>query len=165
MAPETGTEIFQKLITDHSALIHDAGCGTGQVGQLLTSAGYNNIHGSDFSEDMLEVAKSRDCYRSLVQADYAQPVDFESESVDGVICIGVYRKSFKEYFLSEMLRILKPGGCIVFSCRPVYFEEVADAVKALHVDQRIAKSSVTCDDYMRGQQASAFYVALHKALQ
>ena len=146
-------------------MIHDAGCGTGQVGQLLASAGFDNIHGSDFSVDMLNVARSRDCYQSLVRADYSQAIELESESVDGVISIGVYRKSFKNVFIDEMLRILKPGGCLVFSCRPVYFEEVADSVKALHLDQRLSKSSVTFDDYMLGQKASAYYFALHKAHQ
>ncbi len=112
---------------------------------------------------MLGVAKSRDCYRSLVRADFTQTLAFESESVDGIISIGVYTKRFKGKFLDEMLRILKPGGCIVFSCRPVYFEEVSDSVKMLHVEQRLSKSSVVFDDYMLGQKASAYYVALHKA--
>ncbi len=163
VAPKIGTAIFQQLITDTGALIHDAGCGTGQVGQLLSSAGYSNIHGSDFSEDMLGVARARDCYRSLVQADYSRLLEFESESVDGVISIGVYRKSFKENFLDEMLRVLRPGGCMVFSCRPVYFEEVFDSVKELHVDLRLSGSSVMFDDYMLGQKASAYYFTLHKA--
>ena len=162
VAPKIGTAILQQLVTDHGSLIHDAGCGTGQVGQLLSSSGYSNIHGSDFSEDMLGVAKSRDCYCSLVQADYSQPLQFKSESVNGIISIGVYRKSFKDVFISEMLRILKPGGCMVFSCRPVYFEEVSDSVKALHVDLRLSKSSVVFDDYMLGQKASAYYFSLHK---
>lgn len=165
VAPKIGTAILQQHISDHSAVIHDAGCGTGQVGQLLTAAGFSNIHGSDFSEDMLNVARSRDCYQSLVQADYSQALEFASDSVDGVISIGVYRKSFKNIFIDEMLRILKPGGCLVFSCRPVYFEEVADSVKALHVDLRLSKSSVTFDDYMLGQKASAYYFTLHKAHQ
>ena len=130
---------------------------------MLASAGYSNVHGSDFSEDMLGVAKSRECYQSLVQADFTKALEFETKSVDGIISIGVYSKRFKDKFLNEMLRVLKPGGCIVFSCRLVYFEEVSESVKALHIDERLAKSSFTFDDYMLGQKASAYYVALHKS--
>ena len=112
---------------------------------------------------MLGVAKSRECYQSLVQADFTKELEFETKSVDGIISIGVYSKRFKDKFLNEMLRVLKPGGCIVFSCRLVYFEEVSESVKALHIDERLAKSSFTFDDYMLGQKASAYYVALHKS--
>lgn len=163
MAPAIGVSIFRQFVTRSDAVIHDAGCGTGQVGKLLASAGYSNLHGSDFSEDMLGVAQRRGCYASLVQADYTRPLELDSNSVDGIISIGVYTKRFKHTFLEQMLRILRPGGCMVFSCRPLYFEEVADAVKALHVAGELLKSSVAYDDYMTGQQASAYYVALHKS--
>jgi len=162
VAPKIGIDIFQQLNIDKHAVIHDAGCGTGQVGQLLTAAGFTNIHGSDFSDDMLAVANSRGCYRSLVQADYTQPLEFESESADAIISIGVYTKRFKNKFLAEMLRMLKPGGFMVFSCRPLYYDEVAASVKDLHIDQRVSKSVVVYADYMVGQKASAFYVTLEK---
>ena len=147
---------------DQSAVVHDAGCGTGQVGELLTAEGYTNLHGSDFSKDMLNVAAGRECYQSLVQADYTEPLDFTDNSVDAIISIGVYTKRFKNNFIPEMMRMLKPGGCMVFSCRPLYFDEVADAVKALHQQEKLYKSVVAYDDYMVGQKAAAFYVGLVK---
>ena len=61
-----------------------------------------------------------------------------------------------------MLRILVPSGYLLFTCRPLYFEEVADSVKQLHADERINFSSVRYDDYMVGQSAKAFYVTLQK---
>jgi len=165
VAPVVGVALFQDWISDKSAVIHDAGCGTGQVGKLLTASGYTTIHGSDFSNDMLAVAKSRGCYLSLVQADYTEPLEFKSDSVDGIISIGVYTKRFKNNFLAEMLRMLKPGGCMIFSCRPVYFDEVADSIKELHQTNEISRSSIMYDDYMTGQQASAFYIALQKTVK
>lgn len=163
VAPVVGVSIFKRLINATDAIIHDAGCGTGQVGRLLASAGYTNIHGSDFSEDMLGVARQRGCYESLVQADYTMPLDFKSSCTDGIISIGVYTKRFKQNFIIEMLRMLKPGGWLVFSCRPLYFEEVADSIKELHKEEVISKSSVILDDYMIGQAASAYYVSLCKS--
>ncbi len=163
VAPAVGVSIFKQLNIPDDARIHDAGCGTGQVGSLLASAGFGNLHGSDFSDDMLAVAGGRGCYQSLVQADYTKPLEFSSNSVDGIISIGVYTKRFKNNFLKEMLRMLNPGGWMVFSCRPLYFDEVADSLKSLHKAGAILKSSIVYDDYMLGQGASAYYISLCKS--
>lgn len=162
VAPLIGVSLFKDRVADKNAVIHDAGCGTGQVGKLLKASGYRNLHGSDFSSDMLAIAKSIGCYLSLVQADYTESLDFKSNSVDGIISIGVYTKRFKNKFIPEILRMLKPGGCLLFSCRPVYCDEVAESVKVLHQQNEISKSSVIYDDYMIGQNASAYYIALQK---
>ena len=111
---------------------------------------------------MLKVAGAADCYQSLTVADYTKPVEMKDNTYDAIISIGVYSKRFKQIFLNEMLRILKAGGTILFSCRPVYYDEVADTVKAMHAEQLIVQSSVVYDDYMTGQQARAYYVSLQK---
>ena len=59
--------------------------------------------------------------------------------------------------------MLKPGGYLLFTCRPLYFEEVAESVKELHINELLYMSSVTLDDYMLGQNASAYYVVLQKS--
>lgn len=162
VAPQIGCSMFSQLV-DKTARIHDAGCGTGLVGRLLTDLGYANIDGSDFSQHMLAQAKATDRYQHLQQADYSGPVELPNDGYDAVISIGVYTKRFKQHFLNEMLRIIKPGGHLLFSCRPLYYEEVANLVKQLHLDEKIDRSSVKHDDYMIGQKATAFYVILTKA--
>ena len=162
VAPNVGVSLFEQLVENRNVNILDAGCGTGQVGRLLHQRGYRNIAGSDFSEDMLKVAGAADCYQSLTVADYTKPVEVKDNTYDAIISIGVYSKRFKQIFLNEMLRILKAGGTILFSCRPVYYDEVADTVKAMHAEQLIVQSSVVYDDYMTGQQARAYYVSLQK---
>jgi len=164
VAPQVGVDLFEKLLEVPGANIHDAGCGTGQVGKLLHERGYRNIYGSDFSEDMLNVARTASCYKSLTQADFTERLKVADNYFDGIISIGVYTKRFKQIFLAEMLRTLKPGGVMLFSCRPLYYDEVADTVKALHAEEVISKSSVVNESYMVGQQASAYYISLHKAL-
>lgn len=162
VAPNVGVSLFEQLVENRNVNILDAGCGTGQVGRLLHQRGYRNIAGSDFSEDMLKVAGAADCYQSLTVADYTKPVEVKDNTYDAIISIGVYSKRFKQIFLNEMLRILKADGTILFSCRPVYYDEVADTVKAMHAEQLIVQSSVVYDDYMTGQQARAYYVSLQK---
>ena len=163
VAPQVGTSLLRECVPDHSAVVHDAGCGTGLVGKLLSSLGYQHIDGSDFSDDMLAQAKATDSYRQLQQADYSAPIEIPDGSYDAVISIGVYTKRFRQHFLTEMLRIIKPGSHLVFSARPLYFDEVAEQVKQLHIDEHIARSSVLHDDYLIGQNAKAFYLTLQKS--
>ena len=44
------------------------GCGTGLVGQKLKAEGFTSavVVGYDMSEEMLEVAKQKDCYDKLI---------------------------------------------------------------------------------------------------
>ena len=133
------------------------------VGKLLTELGYNHIDGSDFSPDMLEQAKDTGCYRALQKSDYSEAIEIPDSSYDSTISIGVYTKRFKQNFLREMLRITRPGGYLLFSCRPVYFAEIAEQVLQLHVDDTIDVSTVRKDDYMVGQRAVAYYISLQKA--
>ena len=50
----------------------DAGCGTGLSGPYLRALGYDAIEGLDFSEKMLALARQRNAYRALTQADARQ---------------------------------------------------------------------------------------------
>jgi len=162
VAPKVGVAKFTDLVSDRRARVHDAGCGTGLVGKLLSELGYQNIDGSDFSQDMLSQAKETGCYKNLHREDYSGSVSFPDQNYDGIISIGVYTKRFKRHFIDEMLRILKPGGFLVFSCRPLYFEEVGLQVMQQHQTDTIKGSNVTKDHYITGQDASAYYVSLQK---
>ena len=66
------------LIPDRQARILDAGCGTGLVGRRLQQAGYTQIHGSDYSEKMLDEARATGAYVSLVQHDLTRPVETDA---------------------------------------------------------------------------------------
>jgi predicted TPR repeat methyltransferase len=47
-------------------------CGTGLVGQALGEKGFRNIYGCDISEKMLEIAETKNIYRSLDQFELGQ---------------------------------------------------------------------------------------------
>lgn len=162
VAPGIGVGKLAELLENKQALIHDAGCGTGQVGALLAQLGYTNIHGSDFSAQMLEKAALLGCYQQLCSVDFGAPVKLDTNSYDAVISIGVYTKRFKQYFIDEMIRIVRPGGYFVFSCRELYFDEVMELSTSLIKNKTIVSMVVDFDDYMVGQGASAYYIVLKK---
>lgn len=162
VAPRIGVKLLSERLGDKSALIHDAGCGTGLVGTLLSQLGYNQLHGSDFSSSMLEKALLTGHYTDLQTLDFTGPIDIASNSYDAVISIGVYNKRFDQHFIAEMIRIVRPEGQFVFSCRELYVEEVMSAVSSLLKAKSVTSVTIVHDDYMTGQDASAYYLSIEK---
>ena len=166
VAPQLGSAIFAELLPRKDALIYDAGCGTGLVGFHLSQLGYHKIDGADFSPDMLGKAKQLAVYKQLMTADFCAPISTETNVYDGLISIGVYSSRFSEYFLPEMIRILKPSAPMVFSCRPHYFEgDVQIQLENLVASQKITELTVLEKSYMLAQNANAFYISFKKADQ
>jgi demethylmenaquinone methyltransferase / 2-methoxy-6-polyprenyl-1,4-benzoquinol methylase len=92
---------------DDSAL--DVCCGTGDLAESLAAVGARTV-GCDFSSAMLAVAKSRKPHLNYVQAD-ALRLPFEDSRFD-VVTIGYGLRNLADFRhgISELLRVLKPGG-------------------------------------------------------
>lgn len=164
VAPQLGTTMFAELMPNKDALIYDAGCGTGRVGQKLAGLGFTRIHGVDFSPNMLAKAGSLNVYEKLLTADFCTPLATETNSYDGLISIGVYSSRFKTNFLAEMVRILKPGGPMLFSCRPHYFEgDVKIQLDKMTAGQLITDLAIAKKPYMQAQGAHAHYISFRKS--
>ena len=104
------------------AVVLDAGCGTGLVGQLLAKARKFQIDGVDYSQSMLDEAQAKGCYRALQQVDLNQPLQIAADSYDAVICIGTFTLGHvRPEALHEMLRITKSGGQICFTVRDEFW--------------------------------------------
>ena len=80
---------LEALVRDRQARILDAGCGTGLVGRRLQQAGYKEIHGSDYSQKMLDEAHASGAYRRLQQHDLTHPVETD-QLYDAAIVVGVF---------------------------------------------------------------------------
>ncbi len=90
----------------------DVACGTGDMCLELLKQGYS-VTGVDLSEEMMVIAR-----RKAPEATYlignAESLPFEEETFDAVTCaFGVRNFVHLEKGLSEMLRVLKPGGRMV----------------------------------------------------
>jgi len=164
VAPAIATECFITLLPDKSSLVYDAGCGTGLIGQRLKQAGYNRLHGADFSAEMLEIAKKGLIYESLRLADYSKQLpELADNSYDGIISVGVYCTGFRSHFLNEMVRILKPGGALVFTSRSHFFQgEIEDDLNRLERCGAIVELNVSLQPYMQAQGTDAYYISARK---
>jgi uncharacterized SAM-dependent methyltransferase/ubiquinone/menaquinone biosynthesis C-methylase UbiE len=114
------------------AAVLDAGAGTGAAGVELNKLGFGNLTAVDLSTEMLERADAKGVYQHLVQADLGLPLDpFPSSHFDAAILVGVF--SFGQapaHALDEIVRVVKPGGVVVFTMRTDFFEQDAMGVRS-----------------------------------
>jgi demethylmenaquinone methyltransferase / 2-methoxy-6-polyprenyl-1,4-benzoquinol methylase len=102
----------------------DVCCGTGDLGlRIAQHLGKNgSVTGLDFSENMLAVAQAREsaarsrltCSKlEWIQGD-AQQLPFQDDSFDGaIISFGLRNLTDLQRGVSEMSRVVKPGGKVV----------------------------------------------------
>jgi demethylmenaquinone methyltransferase / 2-methoxy-6-polyprenyl-1,4-benzoquinol methylase len=91
-------------------LVLDACCGTGDLAVAARKAGAGEVVGVDFSERMLERARSKAPEIEWIQADVLA-LPFEDASFDSVVVgFGVRNVDDLEAGLRELRRVLRPEG-------------------------------------------------------
>jgi predicted TPR repeat methyltransferase len=91
----TGTNTIADLLCEHtadidSARILDAGCGTGAVAARLKAHGFGLIDGVDLSPEMLSIAKAKQLYQTLIEADLNQPLDLPHAPYTAIVSAGTF---------------------------------------------------------------------------
>ena len=128
-APQRVVEVLVKYLPKDAKIL-DAGVGTGLVGKILHQQGYSNLEGMDMSAGMLKKAQEKNVYTALHQKVMGEPLGFASDSFDGVVSVAVltYGHAPSSSF-DELIRIVKPGGYIIFPLLPDFYEESDFKVK------------------------------------
>ena len=121
--PKETVNTFKKYAKNKDILIFDAGCGTGLVGKELKKFGYNNFHGADLSQTLLD-SVPKDLYKKLDKIDLNQSIKTEDNFYDAVMCVGTFTFGHvKSNALDEFLRITKNKGLICFTINEGIHEE------------------------------------------
>jgi SAM-dependent methyltransferase len=100
----------------------ELGAGTGETGFAAAAILGDNgrLISTDFSPEMVEVARRRGTELSLGNVDYrvvdAERIELDSGSVDGVLCQSAYMLvADPAAALAETRRVLRPGGRLALS--------------------------------------------------
>jgi predicted TPR repeat methyltransferase len=126
VAPAVASDKLHALLPDTSIRILDAGCGTGLAGVELNKRGYQNVDGMDLSPDMLTMARRKEVYDDLREADMTERLDYPDNAYDAIICVGAFTHAHVgPQGFDELVRITRPGGGIVATVH----EDVWDADK------------------------------------
>ena len=93
--------------------------------EVLAEAGFAvKFDGLDYSQGMLEVAQEKGNYEQLVQGDLTKALAFRDSEYCGVVSSGTFLQGHVgAEAIPELTRILRPGGCMVFSVRPTFWED------------------------------------------
>jgi len=135
----------------------DIGCGSGVYLEELLHMGFEAC-GMDISEEMLAVSRTRlagavaEQRLHLAQGD-VEHIPFESNAFDLVICIGVFGYLLSdEAAITEILRVLKPGGFLLLNLTNMYSLSDADfvlrrKVRSLFTSAPAPEAALPCPDY------------------
>ena len=130
------TGLVGRNLNDYDARILDAGCGTGNMAQILHQVGYRNLDGLDPSEGMLEIAKKKDIYQQLFPMYLDAKIDLPDNSYDAVVAAGVLTHGHAPpESLDGILQVTRPRGLIVFSMSKIAYEEMGFKAKMDMLDQ------------------------------
>ena len=139
LSPKKISIFFNKYAKSTDTPILDVGAGTGLVGEFLYRTGNKKIIGIDISPEMLEQAKSKECYSSLMEADVTRKIPLKSNSIGAVVSAGTFTHGHvgPDAF-DELLRITKPGGLFVLSINSKVFVKDGFQEKFLRIKNSIS---------------------------
>lgn len=122
----------------------DLGCGAGRVSIGLWRLGYESVAGADKAEEMVrearEIAECLGCPVRFERQD-ATALGYADASFDGVVfafngLMQIPGRAARRRALSEIARVLRPGGALLFStldrADPLYARVFADAANPEH---------------------------------
>ena len=121
--PAVAAGMVARYVRPDSGCILDAGAGTGLIGEVLSLLGYRDLVAIDISQDMLDIARARGVYDEARQMVLGERLDFPDDEFSAVVSMGVMTVGHAPPdCLDELVRVVHPGGHLIFSISdPVFF--------------------------------------------
>ena len=114
--PRRCAEALARHLSHKDAKILDSGCGTGLSGLAFRAQGFTNLYGNDLSQEMIDIATTRDIYKNVTVVDLNNALDFEAGTYDVIAAVGVISVGHAPASaIAEMFDKLVAGGIFVYS--------------------------------------------------
>jgi predicted TPR repeat methyltransferase len=121
--PSICLALLARHVPGGSSPLLDAGAGTGLVGEWLGIIGYPEVEALDISRGMLDIAARKKVYSRLHRAALGSPLPFADHHFAAIVSAGVFTTGHVgAEGLDELLRICRPGGCIVLTIKTTLWE-------------------------------------------
>ena len=114
--PRRCAQALARHCDDKNAVILDIGCGTGLSGMAFREQGFTTLHGNDLSQEMIDIALSRQIYDEVSLIDLNNALDFAQGRYDVIAAVGVISVGHAPAStIAEMFDKLQSGGIFVYS--------------------------------------------------
>jgi predicted TPR repeat methyltransferase len=122
IGPERVAEVFAAHVAKDARVL-DIGAGTGMVGVLLAKQGFSDLAANDLSQGMLDEACRKNVYRELRIMVLGEHLGYEDDAFDAGVACGVFTVGHAPASsFDELLRIIRPGGLLIFSMQTIAYE-------------------------------------------
>ncbi|XP_023336494.1 methyltransferase-like protein 27 [Eurytemora carolleeae] len=118
--PANAARLLRNLCPDPSTVkVLDMAAGTGMVGLELKRVGFNTIHASDMSVEIIKRAEDKGVYKRIFRCVMGEErLNAEDDFYFGITIVGCFSIPVKVAIFEELNRVLQPGGYLVASFRP-----------------------------------------------
>jgi len=156
--PQETVNTFKKYSKNKDILIFDAGCGTGLVGKELKKFGYNNFHGADLSQTLLDTVP-KGLYKELDRVDLNKSIKVKDNYYDAIMCVGTFTYAHvKPNALDEFIRITKNKGLICFTINEGIYQEYGfdKKIEELKIKKKWKKIEFFKSKYIASKDVNAW---------
>lgn len=115
-SPVLISNYYDKYSNKNDVPVLDVGAGTGLIAEVMNKKNKIDIDAIDISPEMLESAKSKNCYNKLIEADLTKNLDIDNNYYGAIVSAGTFTHGhIGPNALDELLRVTKPSGLFVIT--------------------------------------------------
>ncbi len=115
-SPVLISNYYEKYSNKNDVPVLDVGAGTGLIAEVMNKKNTIDIDAIDISPEMLESAKSKNCYNKLIEADLTKNLDIDNNYYGAIVSAGTFTHGhIGPNALDELLRVTKPSGLFVIT--------------------------------------------------
>ena len=115
-SPVLISNYYDKYSNKNDVPVLDVGAGTGLIAEVMNKKNTIDIDAIDISNEMLESAKSKNCYNKLIEADLTENLDIDNNYYGAIVSAGTFTHGhIGPNALDELLRVTKPSGLFVIT--------------------------------------------------
>ncbi|XP_072024788.1 methyltransferase-like protein 27 [Amphiura filiformis] len=162
-----------RAVSDKSARLLECGAGTGAGAEYVFQQGFTNIDALEPSQGMLDIAKIKNIYKHIYCAAFQsdKQLDIQDDTYDALFFSASFLPGHLGVeHLPEMIRILKPGGVIIFNVADKYLlraEEFKDgkldsALQSFVADGRFESVSTERGPYRVQEDCNIYTIYIAK---